>query len=497
MPRPLSARRKPILRKSNKRRPSDSPQSRSGICLLRLFLCAESMSIAPSSALLLPNIRRFLLFRALFNARFYYPVFTVLFLDFGLSLEQFALLNTAWAFAIVLAEVPSGALADLWGRKRLLVMASALLALAMLLPALAPAGSPLVFWFFLLNCILGGLAEAMSSGSDEALAYDSLVERGLTEQWPLVLDRKMRAQSLAFILAMTLGAAVYDHEFLNRLCTILGLPVHIGHGLSMRLPLILSCLFAVAATVVTLGMREPLPAAEERSHPQARHALFILSLRTWHAALWVLRTPFALAILLLTMSMDHTLRMLATLTSPYYRLIGLPDSSFGLIGSAIAVLGLAVPRLARLMVERFPPACNALFLGLAMLAILCPLVRFIPLYGVLPMAGVFIGMMLCSFFASHYLNAITSSARRATVLSFKGMACNVAFGCIGMGFAALTHHERLLLIPQHPDAPAAVLEQLAFKAALGWAPGYLAAALLAACLPALVALFWQRPSPRR
>ena len=100
------------------------------------------MSIAPSSALLLPNIRRFLLFRALFNARFYYPVFTVLFLDFGLSLEQFALLNTAWAFVIVLAEVPSGALADLWGRKRLLVMSSVLLALAMLLPTLAPASSP-------------------------------------------------------------------------------------------------------------------------------------------------------------------------------------------------------------------------------------------------------------------------------------------------------------------------------------------------------------------
>ena len=99
------------------------------------------MSIAPSSALLLPNIRRFLLFRALFNARFYYPVFTVLFLDFGLSLEQFALLNTAWAFAIVLAEVPSGALADLWGRKRLLVMASALLALAMRSSA-QQAGTP-------------------------------------------------------------------------------------------------------------------------------------------------------------------------------------------------------------------------------------------------------------------------------------------------------------------------------------------------------------------
>jgi len=29
----------------------------------------------------------------LFNCRFYYPIFTILFLDFGLSVAQFAVLN--------------------------------------------------------------------------------------------------------------------------------------------------------------------------------------------------------------------------------------------------------------------------------------------------------------------------------------------------------------------------------------------------------------------
>ena len=48
----------------------------------------------------LTNIRLFMAFRVLFNARFYYPVFTVLFLDYGLTLEQFALLNTVWAMTI-------------------------------------------------------------------------------------------------------------------------------------------------------------------------------------------------------------------------------------------------------------------------------------------------------------------------------------------------------------------------------------------------------------
>jgi MFS family permease len=69
------------------------------------------------------NVRLFLAFRLLFNCRFYYPVYTILFLDLGLSLGEFAALNVIWALTIVLLEVPSGALADRFGRRPLVVAA--------------------------------------------------------------------------------------------------------------------------------------------------------------------------------------------------------------------------------------------------------------------------------------------------------------------------------------------------------------------------------------
>ena len=47
------------------------------------------------------NVRRFILFRVFFNARFYYPVFGVLFLDYGLTLGQHSILNFVWAVAFV------------------------------------------------------------------------------------------------------------------------------------------------------------------------------------------------------------------------------------------------------------------------------------------------------------------------------------------------------------------------------------------------------------
>ena len=212
----------------------------------------------PVSPYVLPNIRLFIAFRILFNARFYYPVFTVLFLDFGLSLEQFALLNTAWAFTIVLAEVPSGALADLLGRKLLLVATSLLMIAEMSLIAFVPLGNlQVVFWAFLVNRVLSGLAEAMASGADEALAYDTLVAYGLAGEWSKVLEVQMRAQNVGYIFAMTLGAVVYDPGVVNRLLGWLSFEGIVTQQMSMRFPVYLTLVFGLLALVATLRMREP------------------------------------------------------------------------------------------------------------------------------------------------------------------------------------------------------------------------------------------------
>jgi len=86
------------------------------------------------------NVRMFIAFRIFFNARFYYPVFTIMFLDFGLTVAQFAFLNAVWAATIVIMEVPSGALADIWGRRNLVITASLLMIVEMLLICVAPKG---------------------------------------------------------------------------------------------------------------------------------------------------------------------------------------------------------------------------------------------------------------------------------------------------------------------------------------------------------------------
>ncbi len=428
----------------------------------------------------LGNIRRFIAFRAFFNARFYYPVFTILFLDYGLTLEQFALLNTLWALTIVLAEVPSGALADLIGRKRLLVITSLLMIGEMLLLSIVPLGShTLVFAAFLVNRILSGLAEALASGADEALAYDTLVMHGDPEDWPRVLDIQMRVQNVAYIITMTLGAFVYAPETVNAVLDRAGLALHLDQQVTMRFPVYLTLVLGILALVTTLGMEDPGTGKEEpvRAERAVRDRIGEVFHLTWKAGGWILRTPMALTVILLGMCFDHVLRMLVTMTSEYYRLIGLSEASFGLIGSGVALVGLVVPRIAREMVHRFGPLTNACWVAALAFASLWGLTLFLPFFGILPMVMVFVTMMLTSFFISHYLNRITASEQRATVLSFKGLAYNAAYGMIGLLYAGLIAGLRKTVAAADPQLAPAMVEDLAFRQSIAWFPGYLAVVL--------------------
>ncbi len=317
--------------------------------------------LSPKPPFKICNVRYFVAFRVFFNARFYYPVFTILFLDFGLTLQQFALLNVAWAATIVLLEVPSGALADTVGRRNLLVFAAALMVVEMLLLCFAPMGNlNLLFAIFLVNRVISGAAEAAASGADEAIAYDSLKQEGQVSDWGAVLEKQMRFQSIAFIVAMSVGAAVYDPALMGRVGHWLGLNIRFTQDLTLRFPLFLTLLMAIMTLITTLRMKEvPDGNSAEIAMDEGRGNPIIQSFKlTFQAGRWILNTPFALVVILSTLVFDNTVRMIITLNSQYYRLIDLPEASFGLIGSGMAVLGIFIPRIARKLAERQSPKAN-------------------------------------------------------------------------------------------------------------------------------------------
>ena len=297
------------------------------------------------------NIPRFLAFRVLFNARFYYPVLGVLFLDLGLTVAQYALLNVVWAVTIVALEVPSGALADLLGRRRMVVLAAALMVVEMAIFAFAPPG-PWLFPLLVLNRILSGMAEASASGADEALAYDSLPAGTRETEWPRVLARLMRWQSAAFFIAMLVGAAAYDAAFVGSVARALGLPFEPA-PVTTRWPVYLTLATAVPCLVVALGLRENRPPAGAFGAALRGAGANILA-----AARWIARDGRPLALLAAGLLADSFVRLFLTFASNYYRLIELPAWVNGVLGSALALLGFAAAPLCRRLVAARGPAGN-------------------------------------------------------------------------------------------------------------------------------------------
>ena len=146
------------------------------------------------------NPGRYVWFTTLYNARAYYPVLAVLFLDLGLTLDQYVMLNLVWAASIFLFEVPSGALADTIGRKNLLVFSAILMIMELSCLLFAPQnGGWLLVSLCVANRALSGISEAAASGADEALAYDSLPAENRDAAWDEVLAKAMRVRSIGFV----------------------------------------------------------------------------------------------------------------------------------------------------------------------------------------------------------------------------------------------------------------------------------------------------------
>lgn len=387
----------------------------------------------------LPNIRLFIAFRVLFNARFYYPVFSILYLDYGLTLSQFAILNAVWAATIVLCEVPSGAIADLIGRRRLLIVASSLMVAEMLLLILVPPHSGrLLFGVFVINRVLSGMAEAAASGADEALAYDSLAQAGWSVEWPRVLERLIQAQSIGFIFAMLLGALVYDPLWMQRLVNLFAIDRVVDRAMTLKLPIYLTLVTGFMALYCTLRFKEVVPPSQQphTSIGTATREAFRL---TAEAGRWILRTPFVFMVIIAGVLCDSTIRMILTMASQYYRLIEVPEVLFGGLGAALAALGLVVPTLARRLEGCRPVTILLLTAGLMMTGLVGISFAW-PLWGILPAMILFSGIYLVGFFTSLYLNRETESHRRATVLSFKGLAFNLGYGALGLLYSGLLAH---------------------------------------------------------
>ena len=91
----------------------------------------------------------------------------------GFSLPEIGLAETAYHAASLLTEIPSGTLADVFGRKRMLLISTLVHILASAVMILSND-----LFMVCLSIALYAVCDSFASGSGDALAYDSLKSAG-------------------------------------------------------------------------------------------------------------------------------------------------------------------------------------------------------------------------------------------------------------------------------------------------------------------------------
>ncbi len=137
----------------------------------------------------------------------------------GMSLTQLGLLETIFHITSFAAEVPTGAIADIFGRRvsRIGGRALSLISVVLLLAANE-------FLWFAISFVLTALSYNLESGAGDALIYDSLKEIGKEDSYMKISGNKEVFYQTAGIISFLLGGylALMSYDLAFTLTIIIG-----------------------------------------------------------------------------------------------------------------------------------------------------------------------------------------------------------------------------------------------------------------------------------
>ena len=125
----------------------------------------------------------------MFNISIAGAAWVLLLVSDGYSLVQIGFAETVFHVVSLIAEIPSGKFADVFGRKKSLILSCIMSMLSALVRGFLP-GFPCV----LISIGFSALSYNFISGSDSALAYDSLLEEGQEKRY----DRYISTQTAVY-----------------------------------------------------------------------------------------------------------------------------------------------------------------------------------------------------------------------------------------------------------------------------------------------------------
>lgn len=342
------------------------------------------------------NIRRIYIHSITTQMLFLLPVVVPYYHSIGLSFRDFLLGEAFFSAVVLLAEVPSGWISDVWKRRSTLILGAVFGIAGLSLLMVADN-----FWTATLSQGIIGIAVALNSGTNTALLYDTLYEEGRKEDY-VRFDGKRH------------GFGIYGTAFSCFAGSLL-FSVH------PKLPLICDVFVLIIAMIAIAGVKEP---ARHRKSVE-KHVFRDM----WETMKFALSGHAEITgIIMLSTVILCTTKLMLWAQQPYYALVGIPVEWFGALIAAMYVIGgiagQNAHRLQKIGTNRQALAFTALVLTFACLGLIV----------IAGKAAAFVcflaGTLAYAMSMPRINNAINvrvGSERRATILSTASLMVHMLF----------------------------------------------------------------------
>jgi MFS family permease len=335
-------------------------------------------------------------------ASFIWGINTLFLLDAGLSNTQAFAANAFFTAGQVVFEVPTGVVADIWGRRTSYLLGAVTLLLSTLLYfVMWQSRAP--FWGWAVASVLIGLGFTFFSGATEAWLVDALAFAGFKDNIESVLGRGQTVTGVAMLGGSVAGGVVAQ-------ATNLGMPY------LLRSLVLLVTFIAAAVYMKDDGFTPDRSKGVLREIRLVARASLDNGWRNPPVRWLMLAAPFSMGVGIFAF---YALQ-------PYLLQLYGDQKAFGIAGLAAAIVagtqivgGLATPLFRRLFTRRTHVLLVATIVSIVCLAVMGATSRFAVAVTFLVIWG--LAFSISGPMRQAYLNGIIPSAQRATVLSFDNL----------------------------------------------------------------------------
>ena len=338
------------------------------------------------------------------------PIIILFFKENGLSLTEIMTLQAAYSLTVALFEVPSGYLADMFGRKSCIVFSTIFSFVGFLFFCFFSG-----FYYFLVAQILVGFAGSLISGSDSAIIYDTLLQINNKDSYAKIEGRNYAIGNFSEATAGIFGGFLAVS--------------------SIYLPVYAQTAFIFLSIPIAFTLVEP-EIKNITSSKNSLHSIFILVKSTLvenSKLRWLIVYSSAMGVATLSM---------AWFSQPFFIAIDLPLVLFGIFWALLNFSSGISSYNSHFFSNKFS------YRALIYFSVIMSLSFFLLAYSIITYGLFFIFIIyflrgIVTPILRNEINKITSSNIRATVLSVRSFIIRVSFAILAPILGFIAEHNSL------------------------------------------------------